>query len=197
MISYKHIGPDWNDRHFQMHLLQENSGILIEISLNQSCSWGFNWHLVIIGSGNGLVHNSYKSHYLHQWWSNSLTYISITRLQWVNSGCVTHMCESNGPSLVQTRACPLFGTKALSEPVLAYHQLESWEQTSLKSISKYNNFHWRKLAWKYNLQNGNHCRLNEFNSPHMVSPYLIWFHYTLIHQEVITVPVGIKYVPLV
>ena len=37
-------------------------------------------------------------------------------------------------SLVQIMACRLFGVKPLSEPMLNYHQLDPWVQTSVKLI---------------------------------------------------------------
>ena len=47
----------------------------------------------------------------------------------------------------------LFGTKPLSESMMAYRKLESWEQASVKSKLKYRGFHSRKCLWKYRLQN--------------------------------------------
>ena len=43
-----------------------------------------------------------------------------------------YMCQWIGSSSVQVLACRLFGTKPLPEPMLAYCQLESWEQISMK-----------------------------------------------------------------
>ena len=57
------------------------------------------------------------------------------------------------PPLVQIRACCLFGAKPLSEQILAYCQLGPWEHVSVKSTSKYDNFHWRKWLWKCPMQN--------------------------------------------
>ena len=43
-----------------------------------------------------------------------------------------YMRQWTGPSLVQVMACRLFGAKPLPEPMLAYCQLDSKEQTSVK-----------------------------------------------------------------
>ena len=60
----------------------------------------------------------------------------------------------------------LFGAKPLSKPMMAYYQLDPcWE---MKFESKYNNFHTKKLFWKYHLQKGDHfvsalmCKHNIF-----------------------------------
>ena len=45
-------------------------------------------------------------------------------------------------------ACRLSGAKLLSEPVVAYCELNSWKQISVKFESKCDNFHTRKLNWK-------------------------------------------------
>ena len=37
-----------------------------------------------------------------------------------------------GSTLVQIMACRIFGAKPLSKPMLGYHQLDPWEQTSVK-----------------------------------------------------------------
>ena len=54
-------------------------------------------------------------------------------------------------ALVQVMACCLFGIKPLPEPMLAYCQLHSWEQISVKFESELRNFHWRKCLWNYYL----------------------------------------------
>ena len=51
-----------------------------------------------------------------------------------------------GSSSVQVMACRLFGAKWLPEPMLAYCQLDSWEQISVKF-----EFHSRKFIWKCRL----------------------------------------------
>ena len=52
-----------------------------------------------------------------------------------------------GSALVQIMACRLFGAKPLSEPMLAYCQLDSWEQFSVKFESEFYHFHSRKCLW--------------------------------------------------
>ena len=42
----------------------------------------------------------------------------------------------------------IVGTKPLSEPMLAYGQLEPWKQISVKFESEFYNFHLRKCIWK-------------------------------------------------
>ena len=59
-----------------------------------------------------------------------------------------------GTALVQVMACGLFGAKPLPEPMLAYCQLDSWKQISVKFESGFYYFHSRKLIWK--------CRLPEW-----------------------------------
>ena len=73
--------------------------------------------------------------------------------QWVNSSTpsAAYMRQWTGPALVQVMACRLFGAKPLPEPILAYCQLDSWEQISVKFESEFYNFHSRKCIWKYRL----------------------------------------------
>ena len=66
--------------------------------------------------------------------------ILLTRKGWL-----TKLCQYTRPLLVQKIACHLFGAKPLSEPNLTYYQLDPWEHTSLKFLSKQNNFHSRKF----------------------------------------------------
>ena len=49
------------------------------------------------------------------------------------------MRQWTGPSLDQTMDGRLFGALSLSEPTLAYCQLEKWEQSAEKFVIKYNN----------------------------------------------------------
>ena len=60
----------------------------------------------------------------------------------------------NWASLVQIMACRLVGAKPLSEPVLECCWLDPWEQTPVKSQSKFVNFHSRKFIRKCRLENG-------------------------------------------
>ena len=83
--------------------------------------------------------------------------LSFTKT-WINSSppSAVYMRQGTGAALVQVMAYRLFGAKPLSEPVLAYCQLDSWEQLSLKSESEFYHFHSRKCIWK--------CRLPEWRS---------------------------------
>ena len=53
-------------------------------------------------------------------------------------------------------ACRLFGARALHEPMLAYCQLDSWEQTSVKFESEFYHFHLKKNEFEIVCQNGGH-----------------------------------------
>ena len=65
--------------------------------------------------------------------------------------------------------CRLGGAKPSSEPMLEYCYLDPWEQTSVKSLSKFINIDLRKCIWKYHLENGGH-----FVSASMLSPGQSW-----------------------
>ena len=60
--------------------------------------------------------------------------------------CVYMRHQTTRPALDYIMACRL-----VSEPMLFYWQLGHWEHISLKSNSKFINFHWRKYIWKYRL----------------------------------------------
>ena len=53
-------------------------------------------------------------------------------------------------------ACRLCGAKPLSEPMLDNYELDPYEQTSVKSLSKFYHFRSRKCVWKCRLRNGGH-----------------------------------------
>ena len=57
----------------------------------------------------------------------------------------------------------LSGTKPLSEPMLEYCQLDPWEQTSVKSWSKYKTFIHENASEKYRLWNGGHIVQGEMS----------------------------------
>ena len=90
------------------------------------------------------------SHFLNQ----MLTKIRDTGYWRINSSLskAAYMHRWIGSSLVQILACRLFGTKPLSEPMLAYCKLHPWEQVSAKFHSKFKHFHSRKCL----LRNGSH-----------------------------------------
>ena len=68
----------------------------------------------------------------------------------------SNMHHQRMQSLVHIMACRLIGTKPLSEPVIEYYQLETWEQISVKFESKQDNFLTRKCVRKCHLHNGSH-----------------------------------------
>ena len=86
---------------------------------------------------------------------------SVTEKQivWsVKSGCINSSPPSAayvhhwiGSALLQLMACRLFGAKPLPEPILAYFELDSWEQISVKVELKFCHFHSRKCIWKCRL----------------------------------------------
>ena len=53
-------------------------------------------------------------------------------------------------------ACRLFGAKPLPEPVLAYYQLDSWEQISVKLESEFYHFYPIKCIWNVVCPIGDH-----------------------------------------
>ena len=55
-------------------------------------------------------------------------------------------------ALIQIKACRLFGARPLSAPIMAYCQLNSWEQISVIFESEFYNFHSTKCIWKCRLQ---------------------------------------------
>ena len=71
--------------------------------------------------------------------------VNLTRLS-----LVPHICVSELPQhwFRQWLVACLFGAKPLPEPMLAYCQLDSWEQISVKFESEFCHIHSRKLIWK-------------------------------------------------
>ena len=61
-----------------------------------------------------------------------------------------YMRQRVGSALVQIMACCLFGTKPLPAQILAYCQLDSWEQITVKFESEFY-FHSRKFIRKFHL----------------------------------------------
>ena len=62
---------------------------------------------------------------------------------------MSDICQWTGLALVQVMACHLFGTKPLPEPMLAYCQLDSWKQISVKFESKFYHFHSSNYIWDH------------------------------------------------
>ena len=83
----------------------------------------------------------------HQIWIQHIYRPSTSRVNSLKLGD-TYMQPYMQPSLVQIMACCLFGTKPLSEPMLAFCELDPWEQTSVKFSMKFKNFHSRKTFLK-------------------------------------------------
>ena len=63
----------------------------------------------------------------------------------------TYMHQWIGSALVQIMACRLFGAKSLSKPMLAYCQLDLWEQISVKFKSEFYYIHSQKCIWNCRL----------------------------------------------
>ena len=61
-----------------------------------------------------------------------------------------------GSALVQVMACHLFGAKPLPEPMLAYCQVDSWEQISVKFESEFYHFIQENALEIVVCQNGSH-----------------------------------------
>ena len=78
---------------------------------------------------------------------------TLTHLIYSSPRSAAYMCQWIWSTLVQVMACRLFGAKPLSEPMLAYCQLDIWEQISLKSSLKFIYFHSRKCDSKCCLPN--------------------------------------------
>ena len=66
--------------------------------------------------------------------------ISLLELFNSSSPGAAYMRRRTGSTLVQVMACRLFGAKPLPEPMMAYCQLDSLEQTSVTIQSKYKLF---------------------------------------------------------
>ena len=78
-------------------------------------------------------------------------WVIFSKGHWFNSSppSATYMRQWTRSTLVQAMACHLFGVKPLPEPMLAYFQLDSWEQNSVKYEWELCNFHSGKCIWKY------------------------------------------------
>ena len=84
----------------------------------------------------------------------------------------TYMGEWTRSALIQEMACRLFGTKPLPEPVLAYFQLDSWEQISMQFGSQFNHFHSKNAFQNIACRNGGQFVQGETNQ--VISPSS-WF----------------------
>ena len=84
LCDSKYWGGHFAGDIFKCIFLKEKFEYLKEIIL-EYVSLGLTDKTINIGSGNGLVLNRRKSHYLKQWWPRSLTPYGITRPQWVKA----------------------------------------------------------------------------------------------------------------
>ena len=85
-------------------------------------------------------------------------HICVTRPQWVNSSphplplpSAAYMHQWTGSAFVQVTACRRFGANPLPEPMLAFCQLDFWEQISVKFEWEFFHFNSRKCFWNYHL----------------------------------------------
>ena len=78
---------------------------------------------------------------------------SIPHTGRVNSSppSATYMRQWAGSALVRVMAWRRTGAKPLPEPMLAYCELDSWEQISVKIESEFYRFHSRKCIWNCRL----------------------------------------------
>ena len=60
------------------------------------------------------------------WWRHHVIFL------WLITSCAAYMRQWIGSALVQIMACRLIGAKPLTKPLLAYCQLDPYEQTSVK-----------------------------------------------------------------
>ena len=88
-------------------------------------------------------------------WPHEFCYLGRCRLRvgWsdLSPPSAAYMRQWTGSALLQVMACRLFGDKPLPEPMLAYCQLGSWEQISVKLESEFFHFRSRKCIWNCRL----------------------------------------------
>ena len=82
------------------------------------------------------------------WYEHNFNFSAIV----IISPNAAYMNQWTWSTLVQVMDCRLFGAKPLPKPMLAYCQLNRWEQTSGKFESNYTTFHF--LQGKTSLVNG-------------------------------------------
>ena len=97
------------------------------------------------------------------------------------------MCQWIGSALVQIMACHLFCTKPISEPMLAYCQLDPWEQFSVKFLSKFRHFRSRKAVENII------CKMATILSwPQCVKRLWLWTHRILCEMSPCTCQICLK-----
>ena len=88
----------------------------------------------------------------HEGGNLSHMFITISRESFNSSPLsAAYMRQLIGSALIQVMACRLFGAKPLHEPMLAYCQLDSWENSSLKFKWEFWHFHSIKCIWNCRL----------------------------------------------
>ena len=104
------------------------------------------------------------SNILSRYWTFSLLSLDshesvmVRQHLYINSSPpnAAYTCQIIERALVQIMACHLFSTEPLSEPMLAYCQLDHSKQSSVKFQSRFNHFHAEECIWKCCLENGSH-----------------------------------------
>ena len=107
-------------------------------------------------------------YFYHCCFVKTLHYFCLTHLRLVLHIYCIYMYRWTGSALVQVTAWHR-GAKPLPEPMLAYCQLDSWEQISVKFESEYYHFHWRKCFWNCYLP-----KWRPFHSTTQVSTIKCW-----------------------
>ena len=105
-----------------------------------------------------LINISHQRIYQHLWVTIFIlkTFIFNTKrignIYSVNSPpSAAYMRQWTRSALVRVMACRLFGAKPLPEPMLAYCQLDLWEQISVKFELEFYHFLFRKCIWNCRL----------------------------------------------
>ena len=94
----------------------------------------------------------------------------------------TYMHQWIGSALVQIMACRLFGAKSLSKPMLAYCQLDLWEQISVKFKSEFYYIHSQKCIWNCRLPKWQpFCPRGDESTTTLISheQHNVWYHWQL------------------
>ena len=100
------------------------------------------------------------------------------------------MRQGSGSALVQVKACRLFGAKPLPEPMLAFCQLDSWEQISTGILS----FSFKKIHLKMSsvsmaviLSRGRWVKLQWHDCMlYGTLKRLMWYAIFILHYDIMT-----------
>ena len=134
---------------FWYHSMDKLSHPYKSMGYNNSCpNFDNSLHYVEIRTwiNNYSLHKTMGCNYLVMSWYQS-NHVKLTHLP----PSAAYMCQWTGPALVHVMACRLFGAKPLPEPMLAYCELDSWEQISVKFESEFYHFHSKTCIWKSRL----------------------------------------------